>query len=185
MRKRWISLALALSIAASAFVGLAAVSNGNTSTGAVARWGVGASSVSAPANRSAASKAATSSATQTIVVTEPYSNESASLTPSSTSTSDAGHYNVFRDPLYASDTQVGHVLATCMTGFAGDSLCRGVLEFADGNITIDGSSLGTDGSFFLSITGGTGKYERASGQVNINTAASPTAARITVELTSG
>jgi hypothetical protein len=37
----------------------------------------------------------------------------------------------------APDTQVGHVLASCMTSFAGDSLCRGVLEFAKGNITID------------------------------------------------
>ncbi len=184
MRKRWISVALALSIAAIAFVGLTAASSGTTSTGANARWGFGASSAGAPSNRAAASKPA--HATQTIVVTQRYSNEFASLAPPSTGPSDAGHYDVFRDPLYnASDTQVGQVLASCMTGFAGDSLCRGVLEFANGNITIDGSGLGTDGSFFLSITGGTGDYEGASGQVNINTAASPTAARITIELTSG
>jgi hypothetical protein len=186
MRKRWISAALALSIAAIAFVGLAAASSGSTSKGATARWGFGVSSAGASANRAAASKAATSNATQTIIVTERYSNDAATVTPPTTSPTGVGGYDVFRDPLYnGSDTQVGHVLATCMPAFDGDSLCRGVVEFAGGNISIDGSGIFTDGSLVLAITGGTGEYVGASGQVNINTAASATAARITISLTSG
>jgi hypothetical protein len=186
MRKRWISVALALLVAAIAFVGLAAVSSGSTSTDATARWGFGAQSVSAPANPPAASTAPTSNATQTIVVIERYSNDAATVTPPTTSPTGVGGYDVFRDPLFnGSDTRVGHVLATCMPAFDGDSLCHGVLEFAGGDITIDGSGIITDGSLVLAITGGTGEYVGASGQANINTAASAAAARITISLTSG
>lgn len=186
MRKRWISVALGLSIAAIAFVGLAAVSSGSASTGVRARWGFGASSGSAQANRPATSKTATSNATQTIVVTERYSNAAATVTPPTTSPSGVGGYNVFRDPLYnGSDTQIGQVLATCMPAFDGDSLCHGVLEFAGGDITIDGSGIFTNDSLVLAITGGTGEYVGASGQVNINVALSAAYARITISLTSG
>jgi hypothetical protein len=186
MRKRWISVTLALSIAAIACVGLAVVSSGSARTGTKARWGSGASSVGATANRPAASKAVRANVTQTIVVTERYSNDDATVTPPTTSPTGVGGYDVFRDPLYnGSDTQVGHVLATCMPAFDGDSLCHGVLEFAGGNITIDGSGISTDGSLVLAITGGTGEYVGASGQVSINTAVSAAAARITISLTSG
>ena len=186
MRKRWISITLALSIAAIAFVGLAATSSGSSSKRATARWGFGASSASAGVKQAAAPRAATANATRTIVVTEPYSNDAATVTPPTTSPTGAGGYNIFRDPLdNESGTQVGHVLATCMTGFDGDALCHGVLEFAGGTITIYGSGINTDGSLVLAITGGTGEYAGASGQVNINTAASESAARITISLTSG
>ncbi len=186
MRKRWISVALALSIAAIAFVGLTAVSSGSASSAAKARWGSGASSAGAPANRSAASRPATSNATRTIVVTERYSNDFANVTPPTTSPTGVGGYDVFRDPLFgASGTEVGHVLATCMPAFDGDSLCRGTIEFHGGTITFDGSAISTDGVLTLAITGGTGEYIGASGQVSINTALSEAFARLTISLTSG
>ena len=80
-----------------------------------------------------------------------------------------GDYVVFRDKLFApnTNTQVGTIDVTCMTGF-GD-MCRGVVRlYGRGQITFDGMTEVDVDPDRYSIVGGNGRFADVGGVMRID-----------------
>jgi hypothetical protein len=101
-----------------------------------------------------------------------------------------GDLLVFSDDVYWNGNKVGFLDGTCtftrVTATAGRFHCTATLTLPKGQITIQGAIRipfeGTfTGPFYLAITGGTGAYDEAQGQVRVRLL-SDTEERITVLL---
>ena len=102
----------------------------------------------------------------------------------------AGDHLVFSDDVYWNGNKVGFLDGTCtftrVKATAGRFHCTATLTLPKGQITIQGAiriPFGENflGPFYLAITGGTGAYDEARGQVRVRTV-SDTVERITVML---
>jgi hypothetical protein len=92
----------------------------------------------------------------------------------------AGDNDVHTDRLTQSGHQVGWETGNCLTTRVGrksaDQLCEFVLHLAHGQIDASGAvraGQGGPGSFPLAITGGTGRYAAARGQIRITATNGP------------
>jgi len=85
----------------------------------------------------------------------------------------AGDQSLFVAPLTRSGHAYGRLVGSCTTVRAqatADQLCEFVLHMPQGQITASGtfrSGPAGPGSYSLPVLGGTGRYQRASGQINI------------------
>ncbi|MBV8823181.1 MAG: dirigent protein [Ktedonobacteraceae bacterium] len=91
-----------------------------------------------------------------------------------TTTDVRGNYFVFYDPLFdaADKNQVGNVNGTCLNTSNTVQECHFTLILPKGQITVEGPSTGNAATF--AITGGTGIYDQATGQVVQKTITTPT-----------
>lgn len=100
----------------------------------------------------------------------------------------AGDQDLFVDRLGRNGQLVGWLAGSCTTARVGrssaDQLCEFVLHFGSSQITSSGAvraGQGGPGTFTLPISGGTGRYRGAAGQIAI-TATSGSVVPITVSL---
>jgi hypothetical protein len=88
-----------------------------------------------------------------------------------TSGTSLGDQIVFSNRLLQGDHQVGHEGATCTTVSVqrNEAECFATFDFGDGQIT--GQALvilGSNTPYLVSITGGTGEYEGAEGEIQVS-----------------
>ena len=102
----------------------------------------------------------------------------------------AGDLLVFSDDVYWSGEKVGFLDGTCaltrVSATSGRSNCTVTLTLPQGQITLQGAirflfAEEDTGPFYVAITGGTGAYDEAQGQVRVRTI-SETEERLTVML---
>jgi hypothetical protein len=101
----------------------------------------------------------------------------------------AGDYSVFRDPLDPWGTtgatgagKAGFVSVTCLFGY-GEALCRGnAFLTGRGRITFDGAAPPNNSPFTLAVTGGTGEFQTARGQIHVAPIGNGNTARIDISL---
>ena len=99
----------------------------------------------------------------------------------------AGDYDVHTDPLTRGGKTVGWNDGSCLTTSVSsttfDQLCTFVLHLPDGQIVSDGavrSGKNGPGIFLLAVTGGTGKYQTARGQVQVTASDGPVRIDVTI-----
>jgi hypothetical protein len=86
----------------------------------------------------------------------------------------AGDGVVFREPRFsdrAGTAQIAESLGSCIAVYSSPRtdkvrfLCHGALTFSDGTVTLEGTSSTAAETTTAAVTGGTGGYEGASGQL--------------------
>jgi hypothetical protein len=92
----------------------------------------------------------------------------------------AGDYDVHTDPLTRGGKTVGWNDGSCLTtsvsAKTADQLCEFVLHLPNGQIVADGavrSGQNGPGTFVLAITGGTGRYSSAGGELTVTASNGP------------
>jgi hypothetical protein len=80
-----------------------------------------------------------------------------------------GDQLVFTDSLTRNGTSYGHNAIHCVIVVAADAVCVGAFTLPGGQLTIAGDvgSINSHGSKTVAVTGGTGQYQSARGQLTV------------------
>ncbi len=164
--RRKLGLLTAGAAAAALGAGGMALAAGGTSGAALHRWGSMAPHTGGIESEPAAPDV---QGATTISLLEGIGNYATMVRVGHSSGVRVGDYVVFRDPLkdLTTGNRVGDVNAQCTFGY-GMALCNGnAFLTGRGRLTFQGSAPPSNRPFTLAITGGTGEFQTARGQVHL------------------